>query len=178
MSTHDDDKSMFIKEMSNVKRHQHDGVPPYRSRPKAIARQLELDNETVLVDMMSDHYFASESETGEELIFKRPGVQDRTFKKLRRGHYSRQAELDLHGFTVIQAKEALLRFLHHCRQHHIVCVRIIHGKGKQSPGREPVLKGKINHWLRQKDEILAFCSAPTQDGGSGAIYVLLKRSKP
>ena len=177
MSVNDDDKSLFTEEMSNVKRHQHDGIAPYRARPKAVPLKLHQDNEQVLVDMMSDMYQATETETGEELLFKRPGVQDRVFKKLRRGQYSRQAELDLHGYTVAEAKEALIRFFHECRLYNLTCVRIVHGKGKQSPGKEPVLKGKVNHWLRQKDEVLAFCSAQKIDGGTGAIYVLLKRPK-
>ena len=96
-------------------------------------------------------------------------------RKLRRGQFQIGPALDLHGMTVATAREALTRFLHAARREGRSCVRIIHGKGNGSRHRGPVLKLKINHWLRQRDEVLAFCSARPVDGGTGAIYVLLRR---
>jgi len=86
-----------------------------------------------------------------------------------------EAQLDLHGLTAAQARAALATFLRDCRIHGLRCVRIIHGKGRGSHNRQPVLKGKVNHWLRQRDEVLAFCTARPVDGGGGAVYTLLKR---
>ena len=97
-------------------------------------------------------------------------------RKLRRGHWVLQDELDLHGMNRVQAAHAVAEFLRHCRARHFRCVRIVHGKGLRSHNREPVLKGKLTKWLAQRDEVLAFCQAPAADGGSGALFVLLKSS--
>ncbi|MEZ5671388.1 MAG: Smr/MutS family protein [Thiotrichaceae bacterium] len=90
------------------------------------------------------------------------------------GQFSISAELDLHGLIVSQAREAVVDFLHYCRDRSLRCVRIVHGKGYGSWQKQPILKGKLNHWLRQRDEVLAFCPARGVDGGTGAVYVLLK----
>lgn len=150
-------------------------MAPYRKAPPPRPRQLELDEQAVLHDMFSDDLDPTELETGEELYFCRPGLQHSLLRKLKRGQFSVFAELDLHGLTSDQAREALAAFLRECRAKYIQCVRIIHGKGNGSPHRRPVLKGKVNHWLQQREEVLAFCSARPVDGGTGAVYVLLKR---
>jgi len=113
-------------------------------------------------------------ETCDELLFSRSGLQHKVLRKLRRGQYAIGAELDLHGCTVVEARNLLVAFLNSCRHEQIRCVRIIHGKGNRSLQRQPILKGKVNYWLQQRDEVLAFCSARPVDGGAGAIYVLLK----
>jgi DNA-nicking Smr family endonuclease len=109
------------------------------------------------------------------LEFSRSGLQDKILRKMRRGQYNVEAELDLHGMTAAGAKETLFRFLESCRQGGIRHVLIIHGKGRDIS--KPVLKNKLNNWLRQLDQILAFCSATAKDGQSGAMYVLLKNEK-
>jgi len=114
-------------------------------------------------------------ETGDELHYKRPGVQNRVLKKLRRGEYRIEAELDLHGLIADEAKKVTARFLANARTRRKRCVRIIHGKGLGSKGGTPVIKQKINFWLSHRDDILAFCSALPRDGGTGAVYVLLKQ---
>jgi DNA-nicking Smr family endonuclease len=116
-------------------------------------------------------------ETGEELFYCRSGLQHNVLRKLRRGHYAVEAELDLHGLRVAEARQALGTFLQNALERGIKTVRIIHGKGNGSLNKQPVLKGKVNHWLRQRAEVLAFCSARPVDGGTGAIYVLLRRGK-
>ena len=128
----------------------------------------------VLQDSLSDEYDPGDIEAGDELIFSRPGIQRSVLRKLRRGQPGIEKELDLHGLTVDEARTALASFLHNCKAQGIRCARIIHGKGHSSHQQRPVLKGKINSWLRQKDEVLAFCSARPIDGGTGAVYVLLK----
>jgi len=149
-----------------------------RRRVRAVPQQRLLDDAAVVQEMFSDGLDPADLETGDELLFVRGGLQHNVLRKLRRGQYSIGAELDLHGFTAADARQALALFLHACRERRVRCVRIIHGKGNGSLHRLPVLKGKVNHWLQQRDEVLAFCSARPMDGGTGAVYVLLKTSGP
>jgi len=93
--------------------------------------------------------------------------------KLRRGHWALQGQLDLHGLRRDQAREALAAFLRQARRQGLRCVRIIHGKGHGSVNKEPVLKQKVRNWLAQKEEVLAFCQARPDEGGAGALVVLL-----
>ena len=111
--------------------------------------------------------------TGEELVFAREGVQSGVLRKLRRGQYRVQAEIDLHGLTVPEAKEELRTFLAHALERHIRCVRVVHGKGLRSGHRGPVLKGAVSSVLRRVGPVLAYVSARQVDGGTGALYVLL-----
>lgn len=144
-------------------------------KPKPIPLQSLRDQREVLLDSLSDHvYWADSLESGEELVFLRPGLQTTVLRKLRRGHWVSQGELDLHGLTVAEAKMELIQFLQHCLKRGLRCIRIIHGKGLRSKNREPVLKNKVAHWLMQRDETLAFCQARAADGGGGAMLVLLK----
>jgi DNA-nicking Smr family endonuclease len=118
---------------------------------------------------------AMELETGEELVYRRPGVSPRVFTQLRRGRLPIKAEIDLHGMTGEQARQELRAFLAECVGQRLQCVRVIHGKGLRSGPRGPVIKASVNRWLRQWDDVLAFVSAPARDGGTGAVYVLLRR---
>ncbi len=112
-------------------------------------------------------------ETGEELVYLRDNVPRDTLRKLRRGHWVIQDAIDLHGLNRDQARALLVEFLAECLRRGYRCIRIIHGKGLGSPNREPVLKGKIRDWLARRSEILAYCQAPENLGGSGATLVLL-----
>lgn len=170
----DEDQALFRAATSDVTPLMQERIPPFAPPPPPRPVQREADEQQVLLDMFSDTIDPSELETGEELLYCRTGVQHSVMRKLRRGQFSIATELDLHGLRVEEARLALGQFLHHCRQHHHRCVRIIHGKGNRSLKQQPVLKGKVNHWLRQRNEVLAFCSARPIDGGTGAIYVLLK----
>jgi DNA-nicking Smr family endonuclease len=110
---------------------------------------------------------------GEEFIgYKRESIDNKTLRKLRKGQYNVEAILDLHGLSVEQAKLEVDFFLQHCLRENKRVVLIIHGKGHHS--KAPILKNKLNHWLRQTEIILAFCSATPGHGSRGAIYVLLK----
>ena len=172
-----DDSNLFRQAMDDVRPLKDDKrISHQKTRPPPRPRQKELDEQQVLQDMMSDPVDMADVETGEELLFCRNGVQQKTFKKLRRGDFALEAELDLHGKTVEEARLALATFLLECKQHGLRCVRVIHGKGHGSFNKQPVLKTHVNHWLRQRDEILAFSSARPADGGTGALYVLLKKS--
>ena len=113
-------------------------------------------------------------ETGEELSFRRPEVSIRTFTRLRRGRLVIKSEIDLHGMTAQQARRQLREFLAESVAERLQCVRVVHGKGLRSGARGPVLKQSVNQWLRQWDVVLAFVSAPAHDGGTGAVYVLLR----
>jgi DNA-nicking Smr family endonuclease len=113
-------------------------------------------------------------ETGEELVFLRPGLSREILRRLRRGHWVVQDHLDLHGMNSEQARHLLTQFLGACGRRCLRCIRIVHGKGLRSPNREPVLKNKVRIWLARRDDVLAFCQAPGNQGGGGALLVLLK----
>jgi len=119
----------------------------------------------------------SEIETGDYLLFARPGVQHRVMADLQRGAYDIGLEVDLHGLHVRHAQALIGEFLAECRRRRVRCARIIHGKGQPAQGRPAVLKHKVNYWLRLHDEVLAFCSATRRDGGTGAVYVLLRNPR-
>ena len=146
-----------------------------RAKPPPLPAQTLLDEKQALADSLSDHDpWLDGFETGEELCFLRPGLSQNILKKLRRGEWVIQDELDLHGLTRTEARVTLVEFLNSALKAGHRCVRIIHGKGLGSRNREPVLKHKVRVWLAQRDEILAFCQARDVDGGSGAAVVLLK----
>ncbi|MCK8516403.1 Smr/MutS family endonuclease [Methylonatrum kenyense] len=171
----DEDRRLFQEAMADVRRlrdqRQVTGDWP---RPKPVPQQRAADEAAVVRELLVHDIDPVTMETGEELYFARPGVQRRVMRKLRRGQYTVQDELDLHGMTVPVAREAVQQFIAESRAQDRRCVRIIHGKGHRSSNRGPVLKGKLDRWLRQWDEIIAFTSARPVDGGTGAVYVLLR----
>jgi DNA-nicking Smr family endonuclease len=143
-------------------------VPP-------VARQFERDESEALAESISDEIDIERLlDTDEQLSYRRPGVGPDVPRRLRRGEWVIQKQIDLHGLRVDEAREALIDFLAGCLRREIRCVRIIHGKGLGSVNREPVLKGKVLRWLTQRDEVLAFCQAAPTDGGSGALLALLR----
>ena len=146
-----------------------------RPRPRPTPTQTLRDARETLQESLSDWTpWDAGFETGEELIYARPGISAQALRKLRRGHWAIQQVLDLHGHTAAEARIAVAEFLAHCRHESLRCVRIIHGKGLRSPNGEPVLKRKLSGWLMQRDEVLAFCQARHTEGGGGAVVVLLK----
>jgi DNA-nicking Smr family endonuclease len=143
-------------------------------QPLPIARQHLADEQAALMESLSDEFtFDTLLDTDENLSFTRPGVGSDVLSKLRRGHWVIQGQLDLHGLRRDQAREALGEFLRQARRRSQRCVRIIHGKGHGSVNKEPVLKQKVRNWLVQKEEVLAFCQARPDEGGAGALVVLL-----
>ncbi|MDA8094452.1 MAG: Smr/MutS family protein [Betaproteobacteria bacterium] len=146
-----------------------------RVLPRPVAHRRTADERPALADSLSDHSpWENPPESDEALCFLRPGLSPQILRRLRRGHWGIQAELDLHGLTVDEARGQLAQFLAESTQLGLRCVRIIHGKGHGSPQREPVLKGRVRAWLMQRDEVLAFCQARAADGGSGAAIALLR----
>ena len=144
-------------------------------KPSALARQHLADEQAALMESISDVFtYETLLDTDDTLSYALTGIGPDTLRKLRRGHWVIQRELDLHGLRTDEAREALGEFLRDVRRHGLRCVRIIHGKGLGSVNREPVLKNKVRNWLVQKDEVLAFCQATPAEGGSGALIVLLK----
>jgi DNA-nicking Smr family endonuclease len=144
-------------------------------KPKPIPQQFIRDERQALVDSLSDGFFpADELESGEELLYLREGQSPAVLTKLRRGHWVVQANLDLHGMISDEARAMVASFLAECKKRGIRCVRIVHGKGLGSRNKEPILKHKVRHWLMQKDEVIAYAQARANDGGSGAVIVLLK----
>ena len=168
-----EDRELFRNAVGAVQRLHYDRIEPLPQTVPPQPRRATADEEQAICDQFSDVFAAAELEAGEELYYRRNGVQAALLRKLRRGHFRVGAELDLHGLTALAARQALARFLHQARAKDAHCVRIIHGKGSRHQG--PILKQKVNTWLRQRDEVLAFCSAHDADGGSGAVYVLLRR---
>jgi DNA-nicking Smr family endonuclease len=146
-----------------------------RKPPPPSARFRRQDEQDVLRESLRQDPATAELETGDELIFRRAGVTPGAIRRLRRGRFAVKAELDLHGMTAVQARSELRAFLAESVLAGITCVRIVHGKGLRSGERGPVLKASVNRWLRQWDAVLAFVSAPPHDGGTGAVYVLLRR---
>ncbi|MFN7085055.1 MAG: Smr/MutS family protein [Burkholderiales bacterium] len=174
-----EDRELFLAEGANSPRlvPRHWAEPPGRRR-RPVATQRLRDDHAVLQASLSDHIAWDPGlESGEEPVFLRNGIAAQTLKRLRRGYWVIQDELDLHGLTTPEARMLLVEFLNRCTHHGLRCVRIIHGKGLRSKNREPVLKHKVAHWLMQRDEILAFCQARRTEGGSGALMVLLKGAK-
>ncbi len=166
----DENPDLFRKEMDQVRPLRADKVEPFHRRPPPRPLpQPRFDDERESTDLSEQ-----EVETGDYLEFSRPGIQQRLFQDLRRGRLEPALELDLHGLSVAYAGELLDEFLRECRRRRIRCARIIHGKGLRSAGGQPVLKQKVNYWLRLRDEVLAFCSAPPWAGGAGAVHLLLR----
>ncbi len=144
-----------------------------RPRPSPSARFRRLEAAAVLEDSITLSPDELEVEPGDALHYRKHGVQDTVMRKLRRGQYRMEAELDLHGMVLAEAKPVLRDFLARCIARQLRCVRIVHGKGLRSGTRGPVLKNAVNVILRRTAAVTAFCSARQVDGGTGAIYVLL-----
>ena len=176
----DDDRDLFRSSVGQVSPLRNNNVVhdlDKKSKPGPYPRQSMADERQVLVELADGSNDPEFLETGDELQFKRDGIQQSQFRKLQRGQIKIEHEVDLHGMTIAMARSVLAEFLTEARSSHWRCIRIIHGKGINSPNGIPVLKGKLNQWLRQRDEVLAFCSAQPRDGGTGALYVLLKRAR-
>ncbi len=171
----DDDTDLFRRAMT--------GAKPLRSgtrvageskKPIPRAKFSRADEQQALHDSLRDDIDTMEGNNAHNLRFHRQSVGRRTMRKLARGRFSIQAEIDLHGVTVAEAKPRLSGFIENCARNGQLCVRVVHGKGLGSGQRGPVLRNSVNHWLRKWDAVLAFVSARQVDGGTGAVYVLLE----
>jgi len=158
--------------LASKKRHQ-----PDHPKPKAKARQRAADERAALQESLQLPADIADLETGEELLFKRDHISLRMFRKLRRGSPPARASLDLHGYREHDAKYELQEFISYSVANGYRCVRVVHGKGLGSGNRGPIIKQGVNRWLRHWGVVDAFCSTPPHDGGTGAIYVLLRQRR-
>ena len=149
-----------------------------KALPVPQVMQYQRDEKAVLSESISDEFDVGTLLDADELLsFRRPGIGPDVTRKLRRGDWSIQRQIDLHGLRRDEAREHLSFFIREAQQQGIRCVRVVHGKGLGSPGKAPVLKSRVHGWLVQKQEVLAFVQAKPADGGGGALLVLLMASK-
>lgn len=165
----EEDMAAFAEAMQGIDRHEPQQETPYRR--KRAPRPLHLGDGSKEGDELAD----LSVETPEFFDFRRPGIQHRVYQDLKSGFFQPEDTLDLHGMRVVEARPAFARFLKSALQRGQRCVRVVHGKGRGSEDRQPVLKQKTFQWLQQQEAVLAFVTAPSWDGGSGATYVLLSR---
>ena len=170
----DDEIDLFRRSVGPVRKLGTDRVapatrplPPRPRRPREQVSHMQPD-------AFSDQYDAGRVTAEDSLFFARPGLQQRLLRRFRRGQLVSGDELDLHGMTAAMARGAVLDFIDTQRALGTRCVRIIHGKGYGSMHDAPVLKNRLNSWLRQHHDVLAFSSATAREGGAGALYVLLR----
>ncbi len=169
------DSDLFRQTIGNVKVVKQDKVPLHEQRkakPKPYSKPMEMNFDT--------HLNRRDSEEVEivgiydSLSYLSAGLQNSVLKKLRRGFFGIDAEIDLHGLNTNEAKRYLLHFLNNSVEEGCRCVHIVHGKGYRSFDNLPVIKNELNRWLRQHKDVQAFCSAGSKDGGTGAVFVLLR----
>ena len=174
----DDDRELFRDAVEDVRRLKK-GEPRVhdRPRPSAEPRQTEHSERSVRDELLTHDIDPDAFITGEEMSWLAPGLQTRVLKRLRRGHYSIGAEIDLHQMDVRTARSAVDDFLAESKRRDVRCVRIIHGKGLRSPDGEPVLKRLVAGLLVRRSDVVAFTSARPEDGGTGAVYALLKGAR-
>ncbi len=171
-----DEGDLFRQHMRDVKRLHAPQSNAKRGKPKPPPRAkfTRADQADVLRESLTGPVDEATLSTGDELSFRRSHIPESILMKLRRGQYAIDAEIDLHGLTAVEARGALREFILESLDRRLTCVRVIHGKGRRSGPRGPVLKNVVNQWLQRTEAVLAFGSARAVDGGSGAIYVLLR----
>lgn len=164
---HPEDSALFHQAMDDVKRIHHKQAASAKTPPTPVPSTP-----------LSQAPLEDSAEFGEDLRYLRPGIQSLSLQRLRRGQFPIEDTLDLHGLTATEASIRVEQFLRQSQMAGRVAVRIVHGKGYGSAGRQPVLKARVRQLLVANTSVLAFCSARQQDGGTGAVDVLLRRSKP
>lgn len=174
------DKDLFVRAAGAVKPMPDKRKVLHQTEPTTpTAMQYQKDEKAVLIESISDEFDVSTLlDVDEHMSFRRPGIGADVTRKLRRGDWSIQRQLDLHGLRRDDARQALGQFIRESHKQGIRCVRVIHGKGLGSPGKAPVLKSRVHSWLVQKNEVLAFVQAKPADGGAGALVVLLTQAQP
>lgn len=170
-----DDSELFRQAMRDVRPRKPSARAAVTApAPEPRPQQREADDRAVLAELLQAPDPEWLEEHGETLQYRAEGVQDGVLRRLRRGRYRVERDLDLHGLNRAKAQVVVAQFIADCRQRDIRCVRIVHGKGNGSPNSGPVLKRLLDGWLRRRRDVLAFVSARPVDGGTGAVYVLLR----
>ena len=173
----EEDRDLFREAIGDVKRLENDRSSSKKLPPRPIPRQQLLDDKAVMDELLDDPSEIEILETGEHLSYRKNGVQTTVLRKLRRGGFAVQSELDLHGLTIEQARTQTKQFLQQALEQGFRCIQLIHGKGRKNADTGPRIKPFLNHWLQRKSEVMAFCSAKPEDGGTGAVYILLSRAR-
>ena len=168
------DLQLFKEQMQDVKPIKNDRVS---HKTKVNTRPIKKSPDYSTTD--NERRFSTEHVPDCEVIlrFERPGIQKPVLKKLRQGKMPIEADLDLHGYTAEHARSEMIKFMDQCQREQIRVACIVHGKGFGSSEKKPVIKPLVNKWLREDSNVLAFSSAQPKDGGTGAIYVLLRKSE-
>ncbi|RFF29302.1 Smr/MutS family protein [Wenzhouxiangella sediminis] len=174
MSESDNDRDLFRSAVGPVKRIRSDRDQSRPEPPPPRPSQRERDEARVMEDLAHGPIDFASVETGEEISYLRPGLQKRVLTRLRRGHWRVEDELDLHQMNLEAASASIRQFLREAERDGMSCVRIIHGKGLRSGPGGPQLKRLTARLLSRHDRVAAFASAPPHDGGTGAVYVLLR----
>jgi len=169
----EDDKRAFLEAMNDVRPLPARETLTAAPKPRPVARFARADEQAVLRESLLPPDDPAAMDSGDEVAFRRAWVRDDILRRLRRGQFTVAAEIDLHGLGRHAAHEALREFICDAADHRLGCVRVIHGKGRGSGPRGPVLKHVVNHWLQRMDDVVAFATARPADGGTGAVYVLL-----
>lgn len=162
--------NLFSQAMADVTPHSHDKVSQ-QQKPHTIKKRQSVSQDE-FDDTLSDDFIP---DCDNFLEFSRPGIQKSLLKQIRNGKVAVEDRLDLHGYTRDQARTTLLKFIHHSQQNNLKLICVVHGKGRHSEDGRPVLKAMVNKWLQNIDIVLAFTTAQAEDGGTGAVYVLIKR---
>lgn len=173
----DEDRALFEQAIGPVRRHVPAEAAQEPPRPEPEARQFALDEARVLDELMTMQIDPGEIEIGEELSYLRDGYRPDLLKRLKRGSFSVQDEIDLHQMTGEVARAAIVEFLAQAQRRGLHCVKLIHGKGLRSRPGGPVIKRLVDRLLRQRDDVVAFASARSEQGGTGAAVVLLKTKR-
>jgi len=169
----EEDAALFRNAAGDVRVIEDDRVPAHRHRAKPRPKSAAGSSTPDAGEEQPENSIRAPEREGEQL-FVRPGLQQKQVRRLRRGQMPIAAEADLHGARIHEARVLLDGFLRECRADGLRCVRVIHGKGRGSRDGHAVLKWEVDRWLRGHDGVMAFCSAQPRDGGTGAVYVLLK----
>jgi DNA-nicking Smr family endonuclease len=169
----DDDREAFRSATEGVRKLKPRNLAKLDGqRPSPKARQARAARDAILEQSLNG---PDGSAANEEIVFRRDGITNRSLQRLKRGELSIEAEIDLHGMRLAEAKTELQAFLRECVLRKLACVRVVHGKGTRSGPDGPILKPSVHHWLSRRDDVQAFVSAQARHGGSGAVYVLLRR---
>jgi DNA-nicking Smr family endonuclease len=173
----DSDRQLFRESVGKVDKVHHDRNVdrPAPAPPRPL--QTEKDEKAVMAELTSHEYDPADLETGEELLYLHQGLRPKLLRQLRRGHFSIQDQMDLHGLNVETARKVLQDFISYAQRRDFGCIKIIHGKGLRSRNGGPKLKSMTDHVLRRHGAVMAFASARANEGGTGAVIVLL-RKKP
>jgi DNA-nicking Smr family endonuclease len=170
-----EDLELFRQAVKDVHRVHTDRLLLETPPPRAWPEQRTADEGRALVESISRSWSIDQKlESGAEPSFLQTGLTQQVLRDLRRGRWVSQGQIDLHGATRDAAHALVIDFIHNASRRGLRCVRVIHGKGLGSPGREPILKGLVLRWLMHRQEVLAYCQARPHEGGTGALIVLLK----